>query len=107
MISFFKDRANIYSWEKSKNDKGITSKTPIIKYENIKCTLDQKSVSTMSDDPITRSEVRYTLFISNSLEVKAGDKIEITSRNLVFRAKKPFNYPFLKKQEIELEAWEE
>lgn len=106
MLSLHLDKVDIYSWQKTKTN-GITSKEPIIKYKDVRCTLSQKNVSNLTNEPLTRSEVRYTLFIPEEIDVKAGDKLVVTTRGLTFRAQTPFRYPFLRKQEVELETWAE
>lgn len=106
MISLNLDRVDIYTWQKNVNN-GITSKKPVEKYKDIKCTLSQKNVSNITNDPLTKAEMRYTLFIPIDVNVSPGDKLVVTTRNLTFRAQNPFKYPLLKKQEIEVEIWNE
>ncbi len=107
MISLKKDIADIYGWETVTDEWGQSSKNPVIKYENIKCTLSKKNISNLTNEPITTSMTRYLLFIPYDIDVEAGDKIVIKNRDITFKAQTPFKYPFLKKQELEVEIWQE
>ena len=108
MISFHKDLIDIYSYEKIKDENGIVKKGWTIKYSDVRCTLDRKTVTGITNELVTRSEVRYTLFIPKEIEIVAGMKIVVKTRNdLTFRSQTPFEYGFLGKQEVELETWNE
>ncbi len=108
MLSFKKDLIDVYAYEEITNDDGIVEKKWNLKYNNLRCTLDRKSVSGITDNVITRSEVRYTLFIPDDVKIDAGMKIVVKTRgDLTFRSQVPFEYGFLHKQEVELEIWNE
>ncbi len=84
------DNCSIYELERTKV-KSITQQEWVLKHENIKCALSAtkqpRSAQTESENQIIAD---YTLFINDSVEVKAGSKIVCNGHDL--RAGKPLVY---------------
>lgn len=84
---------------------GITKGMLNVVYENIKCGLSKGSLNNLTEEGTGKQNNTFVLFINPTIEIKAGDVIEVKGyNNLMFIASLPMIYP--SHQEVPLELKE-
>lgn len=84
---------------------GITKGVLNNVYEDIKCGLSKRSLNNLTVEGAGQQNNTFVLFINPTIEIKAGDVIEVKGyNNLMFIASLPMIYP--SHQEVPLELKE-
>ncbi|KNF07166.1 hypothetical protein CLPU_22c00180 [Gottschalkia purinilytica] len=90
------DKCTIKRYGPYKKPNGATATGEYPVYENIKCAVSKKSTGTIiQTDTTNQARYELCLFIRPDIDIKLGDKIEVTYQNNredKFKAGEPFYY---------------
>ena len=110
IATLYFDSMDIYRKEKVKNpNTGITTMQEILKYSDLKCSLDKGSETTVAGETGTAYiSAAYKLFCRPTVDIRVGDKLVITynGRTEEFEAGEPYPYkshietPVTKKERV-------
>lgn len=96
IATLYFDTMNIYRREKVKDpNTGVSTLKDVLKYSNIQCCLDKSNLAVATGETGTSSLVEtYTLFCRPTVDIQAGDILEIRYHGRVetFEAGDPYPY---------------
>lgn len=82
----YRDKCTIVEYQPIKDPiSKRTSNKELIVLENQPCKLSYKNITSATDGKVAKLEQTIKLFISTSIEVKAGSKLIITTQNNITR----------------------
>ena len=88
------DKADIYRISDIEDDDGITRQSRQKVYEDIKCSLSQKTMSSLNPDTNTNTlTMKHMLFVSDEIEIKPSYIVHILNKNQYFKVGECFVYP--------------
>lgn len=88
------DKADIYRVIENEDEDGMTKQTRQKIFENIKCSLSQKRISSITASDTSNMIVNnFTLFLSDEIDIRVSDLVHITNHNKYFKAGTVFKYP--------------
>lgn len=88
------DKADIYRITEVEDEYGITRQSRQKVYESIKCSLSQKTISSLNPDTNTNTlAIKHMLFVSDEVEIKPSDIVYVKNKNEYFKAGECFVYP--------------
>lgn len=88
------DVADIYRISQVEDNDGLMKQSRQKIYEDIKCSLSQKNISSLNQDTNTNVlTMKHMLFVSDEIDIKPSDIIHIKNKNEYFKAGECFVYP--------------
>ena len=82
------DIADIYRISQVEDNDGLMKQSRQKVYEDIKCSLSQKTISSLNQDTNTN-----ILFVSDEIDIKPSDIVYIKNKNEYYKAGEFFVYP--------------
>lgn len=94
--TMYTDKVTVFRHQKIKKPNGETKLEPVPVYENQPCRISQKALA-VNGQTEAHNQIAYEtkLFLAPELEIKQGDKLEVTRGSTVrsYTAGEPFLYP--------------
>ena len=88
------DVADIYRISQVEDNDGLMKQSRQKVYEDIKCSLSQKTISSLNQDTNTNTlTMKHMLFVSDEIEIKPSDIVHILNKNQYFKVGECFVYP--------------
>ena len=94
LSNMYFDIADVYRINQVEDNDGLMKQSRQKVYEDIKCSLSQKTISSLNQDTNTNTlTIKNMLFVSDEIDIKPSDIIHIKNKNLYFKAGECFIYP--------------
>ena len=88
------DIADIYRISQVEDNDGLMKQSRQKVYEDIKCSLSQKTISSLNQDTNTNTlTMKHILFVSDEIDIKPSDIVYVKNKNEYFKAGECFVYP--------------
>ena len=88
------DIADVYRISQLEDKDGLMKQSRQKVYEDIKCSLSKKTISSLNQDTNTNTlTIKHMLFVSDEIDIKPSDIVYITNKNEYYEAGECFIYP--------------
>jgi hypothetical protein len=88
------DVADIYRISQVEDNDGLMKQNRQKIYEDIKCSLSKKTISSLNPDTNTNTLImKHMLFVSDEIDIKPSDIVYVKNKNEYFKAGEGLIYP--------------
>ncbi len=88
------DVADIYRISQVEDNDGLMKQSRQKIYEDIKCSLSKKTISSLNPDTNTNTLImKHMLFVSDEIDIKPSDIVYVKNKNEYFKAGEGLIYP--------------